>query len=150
MHSKKDWSRNALANKQTIKPSFLPFYLSYVHSVRFISFLPTIYLSIYLSQSLQIYLSLFQSINPSIGIVSFLYIYMSIHSVSWDGRKRRLSLRRRLGPSQWVHLFSINRDSWSVSVILRTGAVVANARAHRLSSIIEKCHEPSACGQNDL
>ena len=52
-----------------------------------------------------------------------------------------------------MHFIIISIDSnmtRSSCVILRTGTVVENMRAHRLSSIIEKCHEPSACEQNDL
>ena len=53
--------------------------------------------------------------------------------------------------NQKLSIEASKKDLWNViTVILRTGAVVENARAHRLSSIIEKCHEPGACGQNDL
>ena len=37
-----------------------------------------------------------------------------------------------------------------INIILQTGAVVENAWAQWQSSIIEKCHEPCVCGQNDL
>ena len=36
-----DWSRNVLANEQTIKDILLPFYLFYIHSVKLNSFLST-------------------------------------------------------------------------------------------------------------